>query len=153
MRGQTPVPVVLKFIPYRQRDGTLARDARMHAYESGHDQFILLLEAADWNDTRTVRADLDAMILSARPKTDATERLVIYRPIVEFVHEVSGLICPMFNDYINSHSNKVAGYAKDPDFDIMGDGLRPRAGSAEPWCTRSCGDGGDDFVIRHRVEP
>lgn len=31
-----PVPVVLEYIPYRKRDGTLPRDERMHPYFAGH---------------------------------------------------------------------------------------------------------------------
>lgn len=31
-----PVPVVLEYIPYRKRDGTLPRDTMMHPYMAGH---------------------------------------------------------------------------------------------------------------------
>jgi uncharacterized protein len=32
----TPVPAVLEYIPYRKRDGTVARDELMHPYVAGH---------------------------------------------------------------------------------------------------------------------
>ena len=34
--GDTPVPAILEYIPYRKSDGTLPRDERMHAYFAGH---------------------------------------------------------------------------------------------------------------------
>ncbi|MEY4984503.1 MAG: hypothetical protein RIR62_2769, partial [Pseudomonadota bacterium] len=34
--GTDPVPAVLEMIPYRKRDGTVARDAMMHPYVAGH---------------------------------------------------------------------------------------------------------------------
>ena len=34
--GAGPVPVVLEYIPYRKRDGTLPRDEVMHPYVAGH---------------------------------------------------------------------------------------------------------------------
>lgn len=35
-KGAGPVPAILEYIPYRKRDGTLARDERMHPYFAGH---------------------------------------------------------------------------------------------------------------------
>jgi peptide/nickel transport system substrate-binding protein len=78
------------------------------------------LTTADWNDTRTMSAELDAMILEARSETDTAARTALYEKIASYVHEEGGLICPMFNDFIDSHSDKVAGYAKDPNFEAMG---------------------------------
>ena len=34
--GVHPVPAVLEYIPYRKRDGTIARDEMMHPYVAGH---------------------------------------------------------------------------------------------------------------------
>ncbi len=31
-----PVPAVLEYLPYRKRDGTIARDALTHPYLAGH---------------------------------------------------------------------------------------------------------------------
>jgi predicted acyl esterase len=35
-KGTGPVPAILEYIPYRKRDGTTARDERMHPYFAGH---------------------------------------------------------------------------------------------------------------------
>ena len=78
------------------------------------------LSTADWNDTRTKSPELDAMILAARSETDTAKRTELYAKIAMFVQEESGLICPMFNDFIDSYSDKVAGYMKDPNFEAMG---------------------------------
>ena len=78
------------------------------------------LSTADWNDTRTISKDLDAMILAARSETDTAKRTELYSKIAMFVQEESGLICPMFNDFIDSHTDKIAGYEKDPNFEAMG---------------------------------
>lgn len=75
---------------------------------------------ADWNDTRTISPDLDKLILEARSETDVAARTALYEKIALFIHDESGLICPMFNDFIDSHSDKVAGYMKDPNFEAMG---------------------------------
>jgi predicted acyl esterase len=34
--GQTPVPAILEYLPYRKRDGTYERDALTHPYLAGH---------------------------------------------------------------------------------------------------------------------
>ncbi|MDQ0510549.1 CocE/NonD family hydrolase [Ancylobacter amanitiformis] len=34
--GENPVPAILELIPYRRRDGTVFRDAKMHPYVAGH---------------------------------------------------------------------------------------------------------------------
>ena len=60
------------------------------------------------------------MILAARSETDTAKRTELYLQIATFVHEEGGLICPMFNDFIDSISDKVAGYAKDPNYEAMG---------------------------------
>ena len=78
------------------------------------------LSDADWNDTKTISADLDKLILSARSETDAAKRTELYSQIAAYVHEEGGLICPMFNDFIDSISDKVAGYMKDPNYEAMG---------------------------------
>jgi putative CocE/NonD family hydrolase len=34
--GQSPVPAILEYLPYRRRDGTVLRDRQMHAWFAGH---------------------------------------------------------------------------------------------------------------------
>ena len=78
------------------------------------------MSTAEWNDTRTMSPELDALILSARSETDTAKRTELYLQIATYVHEEGGLICPMFNDFIDSYSDKIAGYAKDPNYEAMG---------------------------------
>ena len=78
------------------------------------------LSTADWNDTKYFNKDLDALILSARGETDVAKRTELYKQISEIVQDDGGTICPMFNDFIDAHSDKVAGYMKDPNFETMG---------------------------------
>ncbi len=78
------------------------------------------MSTAEWNDTRTMSPELDALILSARSETDTAKRTDLYLQIATYVHEEGGLICPMFNDFIDSYSDKIAGYEKDPNYEAMG---------------------------------
>ena len=78
------------------------------------------LSTADWNDTKYFNPDLDALILSARGETDAAKRTGLYAQIAAIVHEDGGLICPMFNDFIDARSDKIAGFSVDPNYEAMG---------------------------------
>ncbi len=78
------------------------------------------LSTADWNDTKYFNTDLDALILAARGETDIAKRTDLYKQISEIVHADGGTIAPMFNDFIDAHSDKVAGYTMDPNFEAMG---------------------------------
>ena len=78
------------------------------------------LSAADWNDTKYFNPELDTLILQARGETNTAERTIIYQKIAEIVHDDGGTICPMFNDFVDAHTDKVAGYMKDPNFEAMG---------------------------------
>ena len=78
------------------------------------------LSTADWNDTKYKNPDLDAMILAARSETDTAKRTDLYKKIAELVNDDGGTICPMFNDFIDAKSDKIAGYFKDPNFEAMG---------------------------------
>ncbi len=78
------------------------------------------LSTADWNDTKYVNKDLDALILAARGETDLVRRTELYAQIGAIVHQDGGTICPMFNDFIDAISDTVAGYENDPNYDQMG---------------------------------
>jgi peptide/nickel transport system substrate-binding protein len=69
------------------------------------------LSTADWNDTRFFNKDFDKMLLSARGELDAAKRKQIYRDMGVIVHDEGGLICPMFNDWVEGVSNNVGGWA------------------------------------------
>ena len=78
------------------------------------------LSTADWNDTKYFNKDLDALILEARAETDTAKRTEFYKQIAEIVHDDGGTICPMFNDFVDAHSDVIAGYLKDPNYEQMG---------------------------------
>ncbi len=78
------------------------------------------LSSADWNDTAFKDPHFDEVLVKARGELDPAKRTAMYSELANILRDTGGLICPMFNDFIDSHSDKVAGYAKDPNFEAMG---------------------------------
>lgn len=78
------------------------------------------LSTADWNDTKYFNPALDELILQARAETDVATRTELYKQCAMIVNDEGGTICPMFNDFIDAHSDKIAGYANDPNYEAMG---------------------------------
>jgi len=78
------------------------------------------LSTADWNDTRFKREDVDALILQARSETDLAVRKEIYSKISKLVNEEGGTICPMFNDFIDAHSDTIMGWENNPNYEMSG---------------------------------
>ncbi|MFT7059957.1 MAG: peptide/nickel transport system substrate-binding protein [Pseudorhodobacter sp.] len=77
------------------------------------------LSTADWNDTAFRRPDVDALILSARSETDLVKRKDLYAQINKIVNEEGGVICPMFNDFIDAVSDKVMGWEPNPNGEMV----------------------------------
>lgn len=77
------------------------------------------LSTADWNDTKWKRPAFDKLLISARGELDNVKRKEMYRELGLMVHDDGGLICPMFNDFIDARSNKLGGYVPDPNGDLM----------------------------------
>ena len=77
------------------------------------------LSTADWNDTRWKREDFDKMLLEARGELDEAKRKKIYTEMGMMIRDEGGLICPMFNDFVNGVSDKVQGWIDDPTGDFM----------------------------------
>ncbi len=86
------------------------------------------LSTADWNDTKYKNPKLDEMILAARGETDVAKRTELYAEIGKLVHDDGGTICPMFNDFVDANTDKIAGTIKDPNYEQMGGWL-----SAKTW--------------------
>lgn len=82
------------------------------------------LSTADWNDTRFKVPEFDKMLLTARGELDQTKRKAIYRDMGVMLHDTGGLICPMFNDWLEAISDKVGGWALDANQTMM-NGLAP----------------------------
>ncbi|WP_282076548.1 ABC transporter substrate-binding protein [Epibacterium ulvae] len=77
------------------------------------------LSSADWNDTRWKRESFDAQILAARAEVDPAKRKEIYSQLGRTLRDEGGVICPMFNDFVDAISDKVGGYAVDPNSPLM----------------------------------
>ena len=78
------------------------------------------LSSADWNDTRFFNDDFDKMLMAARAELDNAKRKEIYRDMSVLLRDEGGLICPMFNDFIDATSDKVAGWQDiSGGFDLM----------------------------------
>ena len=78
------------------------------------------LSSADWNDTRFKNESFDAKLIEARGELDQAKRKAIYSEMGHMVRDDGGLICPMFNDFIDASSDRVAGWVSGvPGFDFM----------------------------------
>ncbi|SDE20602.1 ABC transporter substrate-binding protein [Ruegeria marina] len=77
------------------------------------------LSTADWNDTKFKNADFDAMLLEARAELDPAKRKEIYSQMGQIVRDTGGLICPMFNDFVDATSNLLTGWETDPNGELM----------------------------------
>jgi peptide/nickel transport system substrate-binding protein len=82
---------------------------------------VAYLSTADWNDTQYNDPHFDELLLKARGELDQAKRKSIYREMGTMVRDDGGLICPMFNDFIDAVSDKVGGYADDPNGSLMND--------------------------------
>jgi len=78
------------------------------------------LSTADWNDTRFNNPHFDELLLSARAELDLGKRKGIYSEMAHIMRDEGGLICPMFNDYVDGLSDKVQGWEKDGTGELMG---------------------------------
>ena len=74
---------------------------------------------ADWNDTRFFNDRFDALLLEARAELDIVKRTEMYAEMSALVHNDGGLICPMFNDFIDAHGPNVQGFVADPNGEMM----------------------------------
>ena len=77
------------------------------------------LSTADWNDTRWKRPEFDKMLVEAKAELDDAKRKEIYSQMGRMVRDEGGLICPMFNDFIDAVSDKIGGYEGDPNGELM----------------------------------
>ena len=78
------------------------------------------LSTADWNETRFFREDFDKLVIAARAELDEAKRKAMYRDMAMIVRDDGGAIIPMFNDWIDAVSDKVAGFKPYPSGELMG---------------------------------
>ena len=77
------------------------------------------LSTADWNDTRFFNDRFDELLVAARGELDTAKRKTMYREMSVIVREEGGLICPMFNDFVDAVSDRVAGWGPSKGFGLM----------------------------------
>jgi peptide/nickel transport system substrate-binding protein len=77
------------------------------------------LSTADWNDTRFKDPEFDALLNKAKGELDNDKRKALYSQMGMMVRDTGGLICPMFNDFVDAVSDKVEGYESNPNAELM----------------------------------
>lgn len=78
------------------------------------------LSTADWNDTRFFNEGFDKLLFAARAELDETKRKEMYAEMSTMVRDEGGLICPMFNDFVDGISDRVAGWEEPKvGFELM----------------------------------
>ncbi|QAX29127.1 ABC transporter substrate-binding protein [Leisingera sp. NJS204] len=68
------------------------------------------LSTADWNDTRFNNEQFDQMLVAARGELDEGKRTQMYADMSTILRDEGGLICPMFNDFVDGVSTEVGGW-------------------------------------------
>ncbi|KIC17791.1 ABC transporter substrate-binding protein [Leisingera sp. ANG-Vp] len=68
------------------------------------------LSTADWNDTRFNNEQFDQMLVAARGELDVAKRTQMYADMSTILRDEGGLICPMFNDFVEATTDKVDGF-------------------------------------------
>ena len=76
------------------------------------------LSTSTWNDTRFKDPAFDKKLLEARAETDTEKRRELYREMAMTVRDNSGLILPVFNNYLNARSVKMKGWIDDVGNDL-----------------------------------
>lgn len=76
--------------------------------------------SAAWNDTHFYNKEFDRLIAEARAELNQTKRAEIYAKLSRILWEEGGAVIPMFNDLIDAHNDKIAGWEADPNFELMG---------------------------------
>ncbi|WP_210526560.1 ABC transporter substrate-binding protein [Rubellimicrobium arenae] len=75
--------------------------------------------SADWNDTAFKNERFDQLMQEARGELDQAKRKDMYGEMARILHEEGGLICPMFNDFVEAHGPEVQGWFEDPTQELM----------------------------------
>ncbi|NIZ11536.1 ABC transporter substrate-binding protein [Pseudooceanicola sp. HF7] len=82
------------------------------------------LSTADWNDTNFDNAEFDELLIAAKGELDQETRKEQYSQMAQILREEGGLICPMFNEFVQAYSTDVQGWEENGVFELM-NGLAP----------------------------
>ncbi len=83
------------------------------------------LSTADWNDTRFKNAQFDEMLIQARADLNPETRKQTYADMGMMVHNQGGLICPMFNDFLDATSDRITGFVDGTSGYALMNGFAP----------------------------
>ena len=68
------------------------------------------LSTSEWNDTKFVDKHFDELLIAARGELDQAKRKAMYSEMANIVRDTGGLICPMFNDFVEGRRAEVGGW-------------------------------------------
>lgn len=68
------------------------------------------LSTSGWNDTRFNNPQFDQLLVAARSEADQSKRRQMYADMANLQRDNGGLICPMFNDFVDATSDRLAGW-------------------------------------------
>ena len=77
------------------------------------------LSTAEWNDTKFFDKHFDEVLIGARGELDAAKRKGMYSELAHIVRDTGGLICPMFNDWVEGRRAEVGGWMNNPFGTLM----------------------------------
>ena len=63
---------------------------------------------AEWNDTEWNHAEFNKLLVAARSELDEVKRRSMYYEMQRIVSNEGGTVVPVFNNYVNANSKKVA---------------------------------------------
>jgi peptide/nickel transport system substrate-binding protein len=72
------------------------------------------LSTAEWNDTKFKNAKFDELLVAAKGELDQIKRKAMYSEMAMIVRDEGGLICPMFNDWVEGRRQEVGGWEANP---------------------------------------
>ncbi|MCF8511634.1 MAG: ABC transporter substrate-binding protein [Rhodobacteraceae bacterium] len=77
------------------------------------------ISTAEWNDTRFKNAKFDELLIAARGELEQAKRKGMYSEMAHLVRDEGGLICPMFNDWVEGRRAEVGGWKPTPYGTLM----------------------------------
>ena len=78
-------------------------------------QIFTVAYTGDWNDTRFENAEFTELLRQTRTEADEAQRAQMYTRMQQLVHDNSGALIPVFNDYVDAIAKSVQGYENNPN--------------------------------------
>uniref|UniRef100_UPI0035A90F66 ABC transporter substrate-binding protein n=1 Tax=Mesorhizobium sp. LHD-90 TaxID=3071414 RepID=UPI0035A90F66 len=127
---QAGIPLAVRKVP---DDGYWADIAGVKSFHADNylgrpvqdQQYTVFFQTgAEWNLTHFNNSEFDALLIEARGELDEAKRKELYAKMASILWDEGGLFVPVFADFINAHSDKIAGWSDNPTDELMG-GLAP----------------------------